>query len=275
MSRRTYSRSLTRQRPVTAGRSRKAAMSRIDAARGVARDRARGVTYARTASYALASGETKYFDTGINIGVTSGSADWTNSEVACDNAVNGSGTAAAYTDSALIPSAVGSAYGQINGNRYHLKKLRVRGIINAAVLQDQGDMPGARPFRLMLVLDTMPSGAQAQGEDIMQDVGANETLYSFKRMADLGSRFRILKDLTSYLDPKVAGTDGANTNSVSFESREFSFQYAPSSPMSVQIKSGNAVPTIAGLVTANIFLLLHTAGNPLTITASARAYYTD
>lgn len=251
--------------------ARARAQARIAAVRGRATQR-------YTRPVVTNTGDTKYFDCGINATVVSGGADWTASEVPCDNAVNSSGTAAAYTDSALIPSHVGSGYGQINGNSYRLKKLRVRGVVAKDVLDDQGAVPDAQLFRLMLVLDTMPSGAQAQGEDIMQDVGASETIFSYKRMADLGSRFRILKDLTGQLDPIVAASDHAalpSTASIAFRSQSFSFQYAPTVPMNVQIKSGNATPTIAGLVTANIFLLLHTEGTSCVIRASSRCYYAD
>ena len=58
----------------------------------------------------IRNAETKYFDTGINTSVTFGGTSWTGSEVPCDNYINSSGAAAAYTDSALIPSANGSGY---------------------------------------------------------------------------------------------------------------------------------------------------------------------
>ncbi len=219
--------------------------------------------------------ETKYFDTGINVALTSGVSDWTGTEVPCDNTVNSSGVAAAYTDSCLIPTAIGSGYGQVNGNRYKLKKLRVRGSLRGNVLPNLADpSPGLR-VRLMLVLDTQPNGLQAQGEDVMQDIGANETLYSFKRIADSSGRFRIVKDEFYQMNPAVTIPDGTNTGSQSFNNEQFSFQYTPKEPQQINIKSGNATATIAGTITHNYFLLLHTEGQEITITAAARAYYYD
>lgn len=222
------------------------------------------------------AGETKYFDCGINTLVTGAADAWTATEVPCDNYVNSSGTAAAYTDSALLPSAGGSAYGQINGNRFHLKKLRVRGTITVGAQGSQADPSNARPYRLLLVHDSGPNGNQAQGEDILQDIGAGETLYSFKRMASQGSRFRILKDQIGVLHPTVAFTDGANVGTQGFSTAEFSFQYQPTAPLNISVKSNaSSTPTIANLVDGNIFLLLGTNGKQMTIVASSRAYYSD
>jgi len=227
------------------------------------------------AQMSLVLPETKYFDTGINIAVVGSASGWTGTEVACDNYVNSSGTAAGYTDSALIPSAIGSGYGQVNGNRYKLKKLRVRGQITRAPASDQADMNVGTPVRLMLIHDTAPNGAQAQGEDIIQDLGEEESIYAFKRIGESGGRFRILKDEFFYLENIVAGTDAANTNSLGFSCAQFSFQYVPKTPIVVNVKSGSATPTIASLITANIFLLCQPAGQSVVVKGASRAYYVD
>ncbi len=224
--------------------------------------------------------ETKYFDVGINATVTWAGTDWSDSEVPADNFVNSSGASAAYTDSCLLPTAIGSAYGEVNGNRYKLKKIRVRGAISVPVLQDQADMPLPTFVRLMLVHDEQPNGAQAQGEDIMQDIGATgENLHSYKRVASTSGRFRILKDEWITLDSCTAGTDANNTNSVGMEGQLFSFQYQPRVPILVNVKSGSATPTIASTINCNMFLIVAgvRGGNPLgvLIKAASRAYYVD
>lgn len=226
--------------------------------------------------------ETKYFDTGINASVTWTGTDWSASEVPCSNYVNSSGTAAAYTDSALIPSANGSAYGQVVGNRYKLRKLRVRGDLSTGITSDGADVPAPVSVRLLLVHDTQANGAQAQGEDIMQDIGAGgENLYSFKRVANSSGRFRIVKDEFLTLQPAVTATDGTATNSNVRYACHFTMQYTPKKPMECQIKSGNATPTIAGLVNNNFFLILagidtnSGAANAVVIRAASRAYYSE
>ncbi len=255
--------------------------ARTRGASGASRAQSRGGTSVtrRSASF----DETKYFDTGINAGVLFAGTDWSDTEVPCDNFVNSSGTAAAYTNSALVPSAIGSGYGQVNGNRYKLKKIRIRGTLGTAIQADQADVPAPCNVRLMLVMDEQPNGAQAQGEDIMQDIGtAAENLYSYKRVASTSGRFRILKDQFMVLQPAVTATDHAtnsSTNSNVRYSQQFSMQYSPKVPKLVNIKSGNATPTVAGLVNCNIFLLLAgvngTTVTTIVIQAASRCYYVD
>ncbi len=246
------------------------------ARRSMAVGRARGAG----SQAATVFNETKYFDVGIFATVTWAGTDWSDSEVPADNYVNSSGTAAAYTDSCLLPTAIGSAYGEVNGNRYKLKKIRVRGTLTTAVVANADDMLNAVNVRLMLIHDEQPNGAQAQGEDIMQDIGAvGENLFSYKRVASSSGRFRILKDSFLTLEPVTAGTDGTNTNSLGFETQHFSFQYQPNSPILVNVKSGSATPTIASTINANMFLILAgTRGGGaigVTIAAASRAYYVD
>lgn len=225
-------------------------------------------------------GETKYFDCGINAAVTWAGTDWSASEVPCDNYINSSGTAAAYTDSCLLPTAIGSGYGQVNGNRYRLKKIRVRGQFTPGLAADQADVPGTVTVRALLVMDTMPNGVQAQGEDVLQDFGATgENLFAFQRVSAQSGRFRVLKDQIFDCDVSAAGTDGVNTNSINFKDPQFSFTYTPKNPIQVNVRAGNATPTIAGTVDCNIFLLVGAvrdgAAVAITVTGCSRAYYCE
>lgn len=236
----------------------------------------RGVTKSQV--YQMISrnaGEKKYFDLGFNHLFAGTPNDWTTCELPADNYVNSSGTAAAYTDSAMIPSANGSGYGQVVGNRYKIIKLRFRGALYVSPESDQADLKNGCQVRMMLVLDTQPNGAQAQAEDIMQDIGANECLYSYKRIASTSSRFRILKDEFLVLQQIGAGTDGASTNSINYETKQFSFQYTPRKPIEVNIKSGNATPTVAGLINCNIFCIWSAVGGTPNLLGASRCYYMD
>lgn len=239
---------------------------------GKARTRGSNVPYK-----VYSMGETKYFDVGINATVLSGASAWTATEVPCDKYVNSSGVAAPYLDSALIPSAPGVSYGQVSGNRFHMKKIRVRGHLTSDSLLDQGIMSQGLLYRLMLVHDSGPNGAQAQGEEVMQDVGEAETLYSFKRMASQGSRFRILKDQIGTIETSNTFTDGADKGTIGHLTVPFSFQYAPTAPLTISVKSAAAAsaPSIGNLVDGNIFLLLQTNAKAIKIVASARCYYSD
>lgn len=237
-------------------------------------------SFAPTSRASLMMPETKYFDTGINASVTFAGTTWADSEVPCDNYVNSSGTPAAYTDSALIPSAVGSGYGQVNGNRYKLKKIRVRGAVTKATGSDQADALRSPQVRIMLIMDTQPNGTQAQGEDVMQDFGATqEQIYAFKRVASNSGRFRILKDKFVVIKPTNSQTDGTNTGSIAFDAVPFSFQYQPKTPIQVNIASGNSTPTVAGLQSCNIFMMvvgaISSGAQTIEVVACSRAYYCD
>lgn len=224
--------------------------------------------------------ETKYFDTSFSQTV-SVAADWTGSEVPCTNYIQSDGTTVgAYTDSALIPSAVGAGYGQIVGSRYLLKKLRCRGSILATVGVDQADVTVGGVVRVCLVMDTQPNGAQGQGEEVFTDMGtATQNNYSYLAMGAGGhGKYRVLKDELVIMGPAVAGTDGASTNSVRCSPQMFEFTYAPSKPMQIAIKANSATPTVASLTDVNIFLLAHADGQwtpGLTIAGCARAYYCE
>lgn len=219
--------------------------------------------------------ETKYFDTSFSQTVATG-ADWTGTEVPCTNYVQLDGTTlGAYTDSALIPSAIGSGFGQVVGSKYKLHKIRVRGHVASLPRSDQADMIIAASVRCCLVMDTRPNGSQAQGEDLFLDMGtAAQNNFSFMSMgAGQGGRFRILKDYIFHLDAVAAGTDGANTNSVIRGSRTFSFSWKPKEPVEVIIKTSGSTPATSQLASHNIFLLAHTSLDGVSIVGCARAYY--
>jgi len=223
--------------------------------------------------------ETKYFDTAQSIIVADG-ADWTGTEVTNDVYIQGDGTTVgAYTDCALIPSAVGTGYGQIQGNRYKLKKLRVRGIVRGLVKADQADMSNAQTIRVVLVMDTRPDGAQAQGENIFTDLGDNlNCQFSFLEMGQSqAGKFKILADETFVLNNIVAGTDGASTNSLGYETKQFSFTYAPKEPIDVRIKSSGTTPATSQLANCNIFLLAHagSSANGAELYSASRAYFCE
>jgi len=223
--------------------------------------------------------ETKYFDTSFTAAVAFG-ANWEGTEVPMEQYIKSDGTTLdPYTDSAIIPSAIGAGYGQVQGSKYFLKKVRVKGELLCGAIADQGDMVGSRTVRVVLVHDTQPNGAQAQGENVFTDMGsAGQCNYSFLAMAaGGGGRFRILADKVILLQPATAGTDGTNTNSLGFNGSKFKFDYTPKQPIGVMLKANSATPTVASLSNTNIFMLAHASGqNPgITILGAARAYYCD
>lgn len=222
-------------------------------------------------------GETKYFDTSFSATVAA-NADWTGTEIPCTNYIQSDGTTlGAYTDSALIPSAIGAGFGQANGSKYVIKKVRARGEIVSIVASDQADVPTPNTLRVCMIQDLRPNGAQAQGEDVFADMGsAGQNNFNFLAMgAGTGSRFRILADEWVTLNPKAAGTDGANTNSTIRGGTTFSFVWKPKKPVEVFLKANSSTPTVASLSSCNVFLLAHCSFATVAINGCARCYYVD
>lgn len=229
------------------------------------------------AAYLPFTAETKYFDTAQTQTVAN-AADWTGTEVPCGSYIQADGTTVgAYTDSALIPSAIGAGYGQVVGAKYKIKKIRVRGVVASQVLADSADVPAPIVVRVALIHDTRPNGAQAQGEEVFTDMGgSDQDNFSFLAMgAGQAGRFRILKDFMTVLQPAASGTDGTNTNSVVRQGALFSFTWKPKVPLEILLKANSATPAIASLSSGNIFLLAHCDGQtPATVIKScARCYY--
>jgi len=159
-----------------------------------------------------------------------------------------------------------------------LKKLRIRGSVIPTVRSDQADVISPVSVRIILVEDTQPQGAQAQGETIFSDMGNQFQMhYSFLAMAaGSGGRFRVLKDKTYMCQPGIAGTDGASTMSVGSNGFEFKMNYNFKMPRQIMLKANSSTPTVASLSNCNIFLIAHaTAAITPVINGAARAYYCD
>jgi len=229
-------------------------------------------------------GETKYFDCGFSAAVTAAGTTWADTELPMDNYVNSSGAPAAYTDSCLIPTAIGSAYGQVDGNSFQLQKIRIRGNIRrSAPAADQADVLPPLTVRALLVMDTMPNGAQAQGEDVIQDFGEyNENTFAFQRVSATAGKFRVLKDETWSL-PVVTAADNAAvgpfTSSQHTGQVLFNWKWQPRIPLKVNVKAGSATPTIASTINCNIFVLVYamqgSAVTQVTVSGCSRCYYNE
>lgn len=222
--------------------------------------------------------EMKYFDTSFSQQIAVAN-DWTGTEVPCTNYVQSDGTTVgAYTDSALIPSAVGAGYGQVQGSKYLLKAVRCRGELVVAALPDQADAVSPPVVRLVMIQDTMPQGTQAQGEDVFTDMGNNTQVnYSYLAMgAGKGGRFKILADEMIPMPSPYSMNDAAATGSLAAGRAVFNFTYQWKKPVEVQIKASASTPATSSLSNCNVFLLAHSESSFVTTIAGvARAYYVD
>lgn len=232
--------------------------------------------YTRT----LANPETKYFDLGFNTAVTAVGTSWADTELLSDNYVSANGTAAAVASACMIPTENGSGYGQVNGNKYKLKQIRAKGVLALAASPDLADTPSPRFVRMLLVHDSQPNGAQAQGEDVMQDLGEfGENGNSFMRLADNIGRFRVVKDKTMIMNVSAVGTDGANTNSAGFNGVKWKLNYKPKFPIDVSIRSGTSTHNVSGTINCNFFILVYGYAfggtTAITVFGASRAYFCE
>lgn len=222
--------------------------------------------------------EAKVFDTSIQDTVSASSGSWDGTEVSCTTRV-ANGSAVAYTESCLVPTGTGSAGDTVLGTKYHLRGIRVRGIVQPPTKSDLGDVPVSDVAILMLVMDLQPNGQQAQAEDVMRDIGTNSSvMYSFPRM-EARSRFRILRRKQIIFPNVAVGNDqasGASTLSACAQSVNFDFKWFPKKPKRVQISATGGSQAVSKTVNCNIFLILNcpSASAP-TIVAASRCYFRD
>lgn len=229
--------------------------------------------------------ETKYYDVSGSDTPTNNANSWADTEVIALSYINSSGNGASATagNCCLIPTVIGTGYGQVQGNRYNIKTLRVRGSLQPANGATGSVALSAYKVRLLLVMDTMPNGVQAQGEEVMQDMGdADRNVHSFANMANFAGRFRILKDKKYIFQPQVLANNAATSGNLTqgWQAINYKLQWKPVVPFPVTIKSGTSTPNVAATVNCNIFLLqLATidgtiVGQVLNSLVS-RTYYTD
>lgn len=224
--------------------------------------------------------EIKHFDTSLSMATVASAADWTGTEVTCSNYIQSDGTTlGAYTDCALIPSAIGSGYGEVIGTKYLIKGLRIRGELRGAASTGGGTAIGTRTVRLVLVHDKMPQGAQAQGEVIYPDMGsAPQCNYSYLALGSgTGGRFQILADKVVTLEPGTSFNDAAATGTQSWNTKVFQMNLRFARGIPVNLKAGGTSPATSKLSDCNIFLLAHVSASTPTVSLEgcARCDYVD
>jgi len=142
--------------------------------------------------------ETRYFDNS-QANTILGST-WTGSEIE-----NSTGK------DCLFAPQQGSAVNERQGRKAVMKALRIRGTISLPAQSNQTATEGGTQVRVVLFQDMQTNGAQAQGEEVMTDYGANPltNLQSFQNLANVG-RFKVWKDKTYVMGDQSAAYDGTN-----------------------------------------------------------------
>jgi len=221
--------------------------------------------------------EVKFFDTAGTTALAA-TADWTGSEIACDNYIQSDGTTlGAYTDCALIPSANGPGYGQVLGGKYRILKIRIRGLMAVDASTAVATVPdNSLMSRLALVMDKNAGGAQLQGETVFSDMGSvYNCIFSYQQQGQATDKYRVLKDEIFQHDVAAMSTAfDSNDIKPTYKSVNFSWTYTPAKPLIVNVLTSGSTPAVAQLKDINIFLLGRSSGAG-DIFFTARCYYTD
>lgn len=200
--------------------------------------------------------EMKYFDCQFD-GSVSSAANWTTAVIPMAQYMSSDGaTAAAYTAAALIPSANGNGYGQVVGNKYLLKKLKIRGTFICPPNSFGSATAVPCRMRWLVVQDNQANGAQASAADFMTDWGsAAEMIDSYMSISSgSGGRFQILADERFMFDSTAMVASLVGTYGCAFQGKLFEFTRSWKDGLEVVIKSGAATPAITALSGVNIFM---------------------
>jgi len=106
-----------------------------------------------------------------------------------------------------------------DGRRCIIKSIQVKGFIDADVKSDLADVSSGKKVRVLLVLDKQTNAAQLNSEDVLKDA-ATIDMTSLRNL-QYSQRFKVLHDRVYTLTCGAAGTDGANTNSMAWNTAHF------------------------------------------------------
>lgn len=117
--------------------------------------------------------------------------------------------------------AQGDGESNRDGRKYVINSAFVSGIVDTTPLADQADVVDFGGYFFALVLDTQANVATAASENIYinPSTSPNAMMPQPLRNLEYSSRFRILDSCFVSPTGAYAGTDGANTNSVSTQTQ--------------------------------------------------------
>lgn len=203
-------------------------------------------------------GEVKYFDTSFDETLSSAN-DWGLSTLLEPATyINSSGAVAAYTGGAsLIPSAVGSGYGEVVGNSYVIKRIKVRGVLYPGTNNTADAVRGGNAVRMILVQDMQPNGAQAAPSTFLTDFGVgSQNISCFMSIASgTGGRFRFLWDKIIELPASTSAVSAPPNINTGGQLKVVEFEKTWKRGLRVFIKGGGTSPGVANLSNCNLFLV--------------------
>ncbi len=199
----------------------------------------------------------RYFDMGLDEGMV-WLGNWANSVITPNVYVTTDGTTVSNFSPPLIPSVTGVGYSRVDGKRYMLSEVFVRGQVRVEHLEGAPRIGDDRKGRMLLVLDKQANKTQAAGGDVLQNLGdLHQTLYSFPNDFEYPGRFQILHDELIMFNVEAESVHASNMHDTAFASHQFSFGYKWDKMLEVPLSHINDdVPHVSGLPKYNVFLML-------------------
>lgn len=208
-------------------------------------------------------GEVKYFDTSFDYTLSTAN-DWgTSTVLLAATYVNSSGSVASYVGAPLIPSSIGSGYGQIVGNSYLIKRIKVRGVLYPGTNNTADAVRNGNAVRLIMVQDMQPNGAQAAANTFLTDFGVGgQNISSFMSIASgTGGRFRFLYDKIIKLPVGTSACSAPPQINTGGQLEVVEFEKTWKRGLRVYVTNTTPGPAVANLSNCNIFLVAQSSNS--------------
>lgn len=184
------------------------------------------------------AGDTKYFDTNRDAGITACTTVWAAGTIADPT-----------TKNTLLSPIKGTGISDRIGREVHVLGIKLRGTLRIPPQITQNAADGSTTIRVMLVQDKQTNAAQMTSAALMAD-GANAatTVLSFQSLDNFG-RFQVLKDKIIQIGDLNLANDAAATGNIVQQgaSRQFKMFYKFKKPIPVRFNGTNG-GTVADIV---------------------------
>ncbi len=222
-------------------------------------------TVARTRGWAGARSEMKYFDTTKPLTVLVAATTWAGTEL-------DPGT----FDTFCVP-VKGTGINERIGRQIEIHKIKINAHFFVGAQANQTATDSAALVRLALYLDTQTNSAQAQGEQVFEDVGTasiSNNCMAFQSLDTLG-RFRMLKDKRFVMQNPNLAYDGTNMEQNGLI-RSMKINHTFRNPIKVHFNETNG-GTVADIVDNSLHLIAATTNTGLAVSIiyEARVSYKD
>jgi len=177
-------------------------------------------------------------------------------QVKTSTALNNTWTGAEVDPAQAIGSCVqGDGESNRDGTKIVVKSVQMQGTVARTRQSDQADVRKPTLVQVALVMDMQTNGAQLNAEDVFVDTGP---IIPARHVLNNTSRFRVLRTQVFRMFDTAAGTDGANTNTVTGNC--YSFRWWVPMTQVVNFVAGAGAGTIADFKDVSFHIIAASTG---------------